>query len=298
MNKKLLFSIALFFCAGTFFAKDRPVVTEINAVAGKGPAINVSCKLPVNPSKKIDSFSVYRSTSPIGTFYDVSKAVKITEVDSVTAGYIDRVKNYNDYYYAVIANIEGKPYDIILPSINSTVNGVHLKLPEKTETITSTASAKERLIGPNELREIPLPFLNMTDYTRKKPLPMSMEVKNMAKALAGGRKRKAPKQLEIYVFEEDLISPEGGDDYLLFDILKNTFIQKKYSDAIVQLETLLGTNCSLSVQRRATFYLGESFYYCKNHAEAVRTFLRIYEIYPALTKKWIDSSLDLLYLDI
>lgn len=297
MTKKLISLISLFLFTSTLYAKDRPIVTEINAYPGKGTSINISWKLPVSPAKKIEYYSIYRSSSPIGTFYDISKASKVGEVDSVTGGFIDTVKNYNDYYYAVIANIEGKPYDIILPSINSTVNGVHLKLPEKNEQITNTASAKEKLIGPDELREIPLPYLNLTDYTKRKPLPLSMEVKNIAKALTNGKKKKVVKQLEIHVFEEDLISPDGGDDYLLFDILKNTFIQKKYADATVQLESLLGTNCSLSVQRRATFYMGESFYYSQKYDDAVRAFLRIYEFYPGLTKKWIDSSLDLLYLD-
>ncbi|MCR5494080.1 MAG: hypothetical protein K6F15_00425 [Treponema sp.] len=295
MIKKTLISFAFIFTATVFFAKDRPVVTEINAYPGKGTVINISWKIPVNPDKEIDSFSVYRSSSPIGTYYDLSKAKLIGTVDSVTSGFTDNVKNYNDYYYAVVAVIENQPYDIILPSINSTVNGVHLKLPEKGENITKSPSAKERLIGVDELREIPLPYLNMADYTRKKPLPLSMQVKNAAKSLTGGQKKKESKQLDIYVFEEDLISPDGGDDYLLFDILKNTFIQKKYSDAAVQLESLLGTNCSLSVQRRAIFYLGESQYYYQDYAQAVRTFLRIYEIYPSLTKKWIDSSLDFLY---
>ena len=43
------------------------------------------------------------------------------------------------------------------------------------------------------------------------------------------------KMLSPYVFEEDLISPDGGDDYLLFDVLKTTFIKRKYADAETEM---------------------------------------------------------------
>lgn len=298
MNKRIIFAFGVVSLISSFlFAKERPIVSDINAVPGKGTAINISWKLPVNPEKKVQMFYVYRSSSPIGTYYDISNAVLIAKVDSVTAGFIDNVKNYNDYYYAVIAQVDGQKYDIILPSINSTVNGVHLKFPERTEEYYETASAKEKLIGPDEMRDTPLPFINFSDVAIRKKMPFSLEVQNAAKSLTGKRKSKKHKLLEIYVFEEDLISPEGGDDYLLFDILKNTFIQKKYSEACTQLESLLRTNCSLKVQHRAIFYLGESQYYSRRYNDSVRTFLQIYEIYPSLTKKWVDSSLDLLQVE-
>ena len=295
MTKRSFFSTVLFFSLLiAAHSKERPVVSEISAIAGKGNAINISWTLPVNPEQKVQRYFVYRSSSPIGTYYDLSYATLLASVDSSTAGYVDRVKNYNDYYYAVIAQVNGRQYDIILPSINSTVNGVHLILPAKTETADNTPSAKEKIIGNDELRETPLPYLNFAEYTKKKPKIHNVEVKNAAKSLVGSKKHEAPKYLDIYVFEEDLISPEGGDDFLLFDILKNTFIQKKYSESWNQLETLLGARCALSVQNRALFYLGESQYYCRDYENAVRTFLRVYNIYPTLAKKWIDSSLDLL----
>lgn len=295
MTKRRFFSTILFFLLLiAAHSKERPLVSDINAFPGKGNSINVAWTLPKNPEQKIQRYYVYRSSSPIGTYYDLSNAALIATVDSSTAGYIDSVKNYNDYYYAVIAQVNGQKYDIILPSINSTVNGVHLKVPEKNHSLSYSPSAKEKIIGPDELRDTPLPFLNFADYTKKKPKLFSLEVKNAAKSLVGSKKQEEPKYLELHVFEEDLVSPDGGDDFLLFDILKNTFIQKKYGEACEQLNSLLRTRCSLSVQNRAVFYLGESQYYCKDYESAVKTFLRVYDIYPSLSKKWIDSSLDLL----
>lgn len=96
----------------------------------------------------------------------------------------------------------------------------------------------------------------------------------------------------MYIFEEDLISPDGGDDYLLFEILKTTFVQKKYHQAITQIKRLTGTNISNSTRDRAYFYMGEANYFLGNYDEAVKCFVKVQQAYPNLTKKWVDSALD------
>ena len=95
-----------------------------------------------------------------------------------------------------------------------------------------------------------------------------------------------------YIFEEDLISPDGGDDYLLFNILKTTFIQRKYDEAIPLLTQLIGTNISEDTRSRALFYLGESYYFTGNYNDAVKTFVKVENVYSNLVKQWLNSSLD------
>ena len=87
---------------------------------------------------------------------------------------------------------------------------------------------------------------------------MGRSARAQARLLAGSAET-MHKMLSPYVFEEDLISPDGGDDYLLFDVLKTTFIKRKYADA-------------------------------------VNAFLYAADAYPSLAKKWIDSSLDFMQL--
>ena len=182
-------------------------------------------------------------------------------------------------------------YDIILPSVNATVNGTHLTLPERKENAEKTESAKEKLVPVDGKRETPLPFLDITEQISKKPLNISEETKKIAESLAASEKN-SKKRMEPYIFEEDIISPDGGDDFLLFEILRTTFIQKKYKESAEQLQKLLGTNRSKEVTKRAIFYLGESEYYTKNYSDAVRTFLMVYDEYPVQAKKWIDATLD------
>ena len=98
---------------------------------------------------------------------------------------------------------------------------------------------------------------------------------------------------EPYIFEEDLVSPDGGDAFLLFEILRTTFIQKKYKEAEAALERLIGTNRTKDITNRATFYLAETYYFSADYKNAAQTFLKVYDVYPAAAKRWLDSTLDL-----
>lgn len=290
--KKLFTLTAAFFLAANCFAKDRPIITNLEATGTRGNKIILSWKNPSAPEPKIQKLFIYRNSKPIGSYYDISDSTQIAEVEPETKSYTDTVKNYNDYYYAVIAQVSNGKYDIILPSVNATVNGTHLTLPARKESAEKTESAKEKLVPLDGKREIPLPFLDVTEQFSKKPVKMNEETKKIAVSLADGTKDKESKRMEPYIFEEDIISPDGGDDFLLFEILRTTFIQKKYKDSADQLKKLLGTNRSKEVTKRAVFYLGESEYYTKDYSAAVRTFLLVYDEYPVQAKKWIDATLD------
>jgi TolA-binding protein len=102
----------------------------------------------------------------------------------------------------------------------------------------------------------------------------------------------------MYVFSEDTVSPAGGDDYLLFDVLKGAFINKRWSQAAKDLEQFLMQNRSASVTNRANFYLGECYYFMAQYPKALNQFLLLRDSYPALTRKWSKSALDLYTLPV
>lgn len=289
---KKLFTVFLLFSALNCFAKSRPIITNLDAKPLKTNKIQLTWKVPADCEVQIKKLFIYRNTKPIGTYYDVSTSKQIAELEPSVQTYADTLKNYSDYYYAVIAQTENGIYDIILPSVNATVNGTHLILPEKKADTKKTESSKEKLVPPDGKRETPLPFLDITEQFSKKPLNMKQETLDVAKALSRTEQTKTVKTMEPYIFEEDIITPDGGDDFLLFEILRTTFIQKKYSSATEQLKKLIGTNLSKEVTKRAVFYLGESEYFTGNYSSAVRTFLLCYDKEPQLAKKWIDASLE------
>lgn len=288
--KKAFSIIGLLFFSFILFA-EKPIVRDIQAEAGKGNKINIFWTLPENPEKEISSFLIYRDTRQIASYAQIKNISPIAQIDSNFSGYTDLVKDYNDYFYCVLAVTKDSsvPYDLILLSFNSTVKGVHISM--NTQQKEPQKQEKEKLYYEGTLRETPLPFIDIVENSLQPKPTVSEEAAFAAQTLTNKNKKREP-VLKPYIFEEDLISPDGGDDYLLFEILKQYFVHKNYDEAIVQLNKLAGTNIKDSTRSRVYFYIGECEYLTGEYEKAVKSFVKVQDIYPTLARKWINSSLD------
>ena len=288
--KKAFSIISLLFFSFILFA-EKPIVRDIQTEAGKGNKINIYWTLPENPEKEISSFLIYRDTRQIASFSQIKNLEPIAQISSNFSGYTDTVKDFIDYFYCVLAITKDStsPYDLILLSFNSTVKGAHIavnsqqKEPQKKET--------EKLYYEGTLRETPLPYIDIVENSIQPTPTVSEEAAFAAQTLTNKSKKKEP-ILKPYIFEEDLISPDGGDDYLLFEILKQYFVQKNYEESIVQLNKLAGTNIKETTRNRIYFYIGECEYLTGEYENAVKSFVKVQDVYPILSRKWINSSLD------
>lgn len=288
--KKAFSIVGLLFFSFILFA-EKPIVRDIQAEAGKGNKINIFWTLPENPEKEISSFFIYRDTRQIASYAQIKNISPIAQIDSNFSGYTDLVKDYNDYFYCVLAVTKDSsvPYDLILLSFNSTVKGVHISM--NTQQKEPQKQEKEKLYYEGTLRETPLPFIDIVENSLQPEPTVSEEAAFAAQTLTNKTKKREP-VLKPYIFEEDLISPDGGDDYLLFEILKQYFVHKNYDEAIVQLNKLAGTNIKDSTRSRVYFYIGECEYLTGEYEKAVKSFVKVQDIYPTLARKWINSSLD------
>lgn len=285
----LLFS-SLIFADSKNAVNSRPIVQNIRAVAASSSKINVTWTLPQNPEPKITKILVYRSKIPVTSFDQIKNETPAATLLADTTGWTDNLTDYSDYFYAVIAYTD-EPYDLILVSINSTVAGVHINYAQNQNDETVLEEEKKYEDGIS--RELPLPFLDLSEGKESGQNYFSETTLQKVREL-GVSGKKNIKKLDAYYFEEDLISPDSGDDYLLFDILKNHFIQKKYDTAASQLERLISANIADSTKNRAYFYLGESYYLSGKYKDAIKYFVQVEDVYPSLSKKWLDSSLDLI----
>lgn len=288
MKKIVVFLISIIF--STLLFAEKPIVQDLQAIGGAGTKINLIWNNPKSTDQKITKFLVYRDTQPITDYKTVSNMKPIAELDAYWSSYTDTVNDFKDYFYAIIA-VTDKPYDIILPSINATNIGAHLVYKNVDKEVPEVKQ-KEQLYPEGNLREKPLPYIDYIEGLEPEEL-ISSETLEAAKKLSS-KSVSSKERLTPYYFEEDLISPDGGDDYLLFDVLKTYFVQKKYEQAVVMLEKLAGTNLKSATRNRTYFYMGEAYYFLGEYSDAVRIFVRIEKEYPILTKKWIDSSLDYL----
>ena len=295
MKKIFLILTILFTTSLPIFSQNRPVVQDITAVPGKGTRINIYWTLPQNPNPQIDKLLIYRDTRPVSSYNQLSGAELLAELPAQTFGYTDTVSDYNDYYYSVIAvTTDGKPYDVIFVSMNSTVEGVHLIAPEQQD-ITPKKKPEEKLYTDGTMRETPLPFISYVEGQGEEAL-VSDETAQAASLLfsAGTKTGKSP--VTPYFFEEDLISPDSGDDFLLFEVLKTTFVQEKYEEAIVLLNKLNGTNISDSVRNRVNFYIGQAYFFTGDFEQAAMYFAKTAQAFPLQTKIWMNYTLDRIML--
>ena len=287
---KKSFFVAVIFLALSFClnAQNKPIVTDIQAVPAKGTRINIYWTLPQNPEPAITKLLIYRDTRPISSYNQLAGAYFLAELSAESCGYTDTVSDYNDYFYAVIAFTD-RPYDLILVSMNSTVEGVHLIAPEPKD-IEPKQKPEEKLYTDGTMRETPLPFINYVEG-QGEPL-ISDEVAQTASQFSGSSSKNNLTPVQPYFFEEDLISPDSGDDFLLFEVLKTTFVQEKYEEAIVLLNKLNGTNITESVRNRVLFYIAEAYFFTGDFEEAAKGFVKVAHVYPLQTKIWMNYTLD------
>lgn len=273
-------------------ASSRPVCSSISAQKIAVNKIRLTWSVPRDFSAA--SIAVFRSTSQIQLSSTISAEKPVAELPAHATEYIDVLKYFGDYYYALIARDKnGSLFNILIPTVNSTVKAVSLIPPENYfDADLMTRSAEEEQYVPGFLRELPLPYLDLISDLNIKPTPMSAKAKKEGKTLAGKYAVKKPKVLSPYVFEQDMVLSPEGDDFFLFESLKTYFIKKNYKGSVKDLKEFLRITREPAVTARAVFYLAESQYYCKNFRKALELFLFVEDDFPELSKKWIDSTLD------
>lgn len=294
-NKKaFIFSFLFSIFSLRSFSQGRPIVTDISAKMVSSARVEISWVLPkqeMDVDLKIQSLLVFKSTEPFASVTQIDSMEPLVSLPADTTRYTDILKNFREVYYAVIAETKTGRYDIILPSINATVKGIKAK---KTVEATQKEPAKEeKIYAPGQKRELPLPFLEYLKDQKKEPTQFCDEAMEKTADLKKGYEEKKVEPLEMHIFDEDLISAAGGDEYILFEILKKDFVKGNFRTAAAALERFLAVNRNEKIVCRAEFYLGECNYFIGNFGKAVNCFLLIESAYPVLTRKWIESSLEL-----
>ncbi|MBR5932969.1 MAG: hypothetical protein IK002_03180 [Treponema sp.] len=296
----LLFTLIPFFAN----AQSRPVVLDINVIPKEKSQIKISWHTPENTNPAITGYLICRDTKQITSYEQLSSLGVIAELASDVNEYIDMVEDFKEYFYSVIATTENGPYIIILPSMNTSISGVRARKNTSTENQVivpkqnSTSKKSDKPVDMSEkMRSIPLPTPGLVDMDKKPAVVLGDKAMSASKTLGKNYLNKKNKITKMHVFEEDLICPEGGDDYYLFKILKTYFVKKDFAGSIKELNDFLSVRRSPSSAKRATFYLGESYYFLKDYQNSLFNFLTVSDDWPELSKKWIDSSLDMIELN-
>lgn len=298
----------------------RPIVTNIKAEIGSRSSIVLSWTMPDRiDTDPIDEILVYRSPVAIKSFEQIqsitpkdvlktaSPATNRPEGDNKTGAkrivstWVDKKPLKTNGFYAVVLSSAGKRLPVIIPSVNATIEGCKPYIKKEVQERDTAEESYNPLAIP-----LPDPTLSSQDDDALGKEALEKERQLSIKGVeAGGGKTLFP-----YIFKEDIVCPQSGDDVFLFDILKTTFIKEKYSEAENALNRLLRTNMTPSVTTRSSFYLGECYYFTGQYERAIKQFLSVRSSFEdasdsseatmlsSLCSSWIDSSLDLLSLSM
>ncbi len=320
MKFKKLILILVFFSSKSLFVFSETSTDDVRPICNSIKAEQIDANKIKITWKTSESFAarkivVLRAEKPIINQGMLISENILQELSVDSNEYEDNVEDAGTYYYAVVARTQsGSLYNILIPSVNATVSPVspvknftkkiykdmqEQKKSEPEEDSFSTMSVlpEEKTYTEGQMRELPLPYLDLIDDLYKKPSITNQAVLQAGKELSKDYQDSKKQVLLPYIFEEDLISNPVGDGYYLFDILKNYFIEEKYQESVHELKKFLSIYRDPAVTRRAAFYLGEAQYYCRRYRQAIALFLYVEDDLPILARKWIDSSLDFYKID-
>lgn len=249
----------------------------------------ISLKWKIPQKNDITEFIIYRDNKQI-LKENLSLIKPIEILTGKYTSYFDTVTNLSDeYYYAVLTKTRnGDFFDIIIPTVNATVNPV---IPKPKKTVFSENINKPGRIETreNERELIPLPYLNEEDnsYVEKKVIPKkNIEI---AKKLSAKKTEKKSKPLQILPQDK---KPESGDQYLLSTIVNTSFIKADWNTAESEFLKFLKINRTEETVSRANFYLGQIYYYQGKSKNALNSFMTSLNNYPIESRQWIDEVLE------
>lgn len=249
----------------------------------------ISLKWKIPQKNDITEFIIYRDNKQI-LKENLSLLKPIEILTGKYTSYFDTVTNLSEeYYYAVLTKTRnGDFFDIIIPTVNATVNPV---IPKPKKTVFSENINKPGRIETreNERELIPLPYLNEEDnsYVEKKAIPKkNIEI---AKKLSAKKTEKKSKPLQILPQDK---KPESGDQYLLSTIVNTSFIKADWNTAESEFLKFLKINRTEETVSRANFYLGQIYYYQGKSKNALNSFMTSLNNYPIESRQWIDEVLE------
>ncbi len=237
-------------------------------------------------------------------------------------------EDYRDLYYDEVLDgpdgenrVEedsGMLYAVILPGINATISPIKaaaaasptatpasplyeadtlLKAdrPHQADTLLQAGMAQKQdsIREAERLRDAA--FLREEEETLNKERSIRPETERKAADLHYPRTTSGRKAVPLFrhIFSEDQVLPAGGDDYLLYKILQDTWLAYRYREAKAELTAFLAQRRESRATERATFYLAEAEYFMGNYVEALNLFVTVQDSFPQVAGKWIDSCLDL-----
>lgn len=234
---------------------------------------------------------VYRSAEPILSSDALDSLAPVAVLASNMTTWKEKAESAL-YYYAVIARLaDGSLYDILIPTVNTTL---HAASVTKTETAEEAAPAatvvQEQQTYNGGLRIRPLPSFRIFNTEQTTMQTISAETLSAAQDL--GLESSAKTTASLFIAEEDLADSSTGDTYLLHEIVSRYLLRKNWNSALEALRALIQTYHNEEITARINLYLGQCSYFTEDYLGALQYFLQCEALYPDVAKIWIQTTIN------
>jgi len=236
---------------------------------------------------------LYRSSRPLSRYADLLGAVSYviepgleTVTDTPPAGV--------DYHYAVLDSqlVKLGQADLVAGK-NTTSDPVRIPIQEVAREEPASAP----------IRAVPLPFLSLdTSVFSGEALgpriaypdtrELSPATEEAVAEILRGIVDPGPAKMSVVVLEIDQAEAQGGEDYVLKNILRGRLASEEYAAAEQELVDFLSVRRESKLAARANFYLGQARFFQGRYEEALIDFLSAREQFYADADPWVDACFD------
>jgi len=225
---------------------------------------------------------LYRSTTPFRGLDSLLTALVVSTFTDDGTPYVDYPVPGVPYYYAIIDD------DTLRTGTARFQHGINtISVPVE---VSASYAVQYKGFMP-AIRPIPLPLLNPNHEFHHGNVLFSSDTEAIIRALSLERPIQIPKVREPYIFLSDVNSDTRGEEFVLRQVLAETFRQKKWEETITALERFLTIRRSPRTKARTHFYLGQAYNFTGRYHEALKEFLLSQDEYYAQSREWIQYIL-------
>ena len=253
---------------------------------------NDSLYLTFKSSNHERNVAVLRSQEPVFTTDDLKKADLLSVIPSAGESYTDYPIAGIPYYYTVIDAELLKSYNMeIIPFENTTISASEVKISDKVITAykKSINSRPEPLPAVYIDRNIETGRKLSSAYSKFFPeKQLSRKTVILIKKMTENSNNKSGMEPEL-INSGNFYSQK--ENIRLSVILDRYFFTEDWKNLEEKLIDFKRSTRKSSLGNRASFYLGQSYYFQDKKEKAFMEFLASSESYYPESKKWIDSIL-------
>ena len=242
-----------------------------------------------NPERNI---AVLRSREPVFSADDLKKADLLSVISSGKDNYTDFPIAGISYYYTAVDAELLKSYNIdIIPFENTTISPAEIKITDQV------ISAYKKSIN---IRPEPLPavFIDRNIRTGDKIQSAYSRLypeKKLSQKTAAVIKKMTEKEAKNNEMTAELLNREDfytqKENISLSVLINKYFFKNEWKDLELKLIDFKRNNNQQSLLRKASFYLGQCYYFQGEKEKAFLEFLSASESFYPESRKWMDSIL-------